>query len=66
MIYCHLNFHMLLKYYYELIIFIYMKNIFYKLFCRMNFAGTTESDSDENAILHLVLRVNNDHNRGRV
>ncbi|KAE9534816.1 hypothetical protein AGLY_008108 [Aphis glycines] len=27
-----------------------------QLFCRMNFTGTTESDSDENAILHLVLR----------
>lgn len=50
---------------YELIMFIYMKNI-YKLFCMMNFVGTTELDSDENAILHLVLRVNNDHSRGRV
>lgn len=65
MIYCQLNFLMLLKYYYELIIFIYMKNI-YKLFCRMNFARTTESDSDENAILQLILRVNNDHSRRRV
>lgn len=65
MIYCHLNFLMSLKYYYKLIIFIYMKNI-YKLFYRMNFAGTIESDSDENGILLFALRVNSDHSRGSV